>query len=235
MYMCRIGGACSCSVSVQSVRRVLPSVKAHVHKAMLKCTTQRVFTHTTPRCRTHQGDPNFWATKLHFSLASPSFYNYPYAFGYLFSLGVYATREHQVGRLTEVSTLCTHHHEVATGQNTCMLRLQIVATASVRIWLPFSLGVYATREHQLGIRQRWRGRTIDVASYSLLTWVGTQKKKNSRAHTSDPRTRASRSHTHTTHTHTHTLSHTHTTHTHTRGRAPTSTPPTLRCCATPGA
>lgn len=40
-------------------------------------------------------EPNdlFWATKLHFSIAEISFYNYPYLFGYLFSTGVYATRK----------------------------------------------------------------------------------------------------------------------------------------------
>lgn len=35
----------------------------------------------------------FWASKLHFSIAEVSFYNYPYLFGYLFSKGVYAQRE----------------------------------------------------------------------------------------------------------------------------------------------
>jgi oligoendopeptidase F len=38
-------------------------------------------------------DPMFWASKLHFSIAGLSFYNFPYTFGYLFSLGVYAQRE----------------------------------------------------------------------------------------------------------------------------------------------
>lgn len=35
----------------------------------------------------------YWMTKLHFSMASPSFYNFPYTFGYLFSLSLYARRE----------------------------------------------------------------------------------------------------------------------------------------------
>ncbi|MGF1723990.1 M3 family oligoendopeptidase [Photobacterium nomapromontoriensis] len=35
----------------------------------------------------------FWASKLHFSIAEVSFYNYPYLFGYLFSKGVYAQRD----------------------------------------------------------------------------------------------------------------------------------------------
>ncbi|KGY12640.1 oligoendopeptidase F [Vibrio tubiashii] len=38
-------------------------------------------------------DPYFWASKLHFSISEVSFYNYPYLFGYLFSVGVYAQRD----------------------------------------------------------------------------------------------------------------------------------------------
>jgi len=35
----------------------------------------------------------FWATKLHFYITNPSFYNFPYIFGYLFSQRIYAERE----------------------------------------------------------------------------------------------------------------------------------------------
>ena len=35
----------------------------------------------------------FWASKLHFYISGVSFYNFPYTFGYLFALGVYAQRE----------------------------------------------------------------------------------------------------------------------------------------------
>lgn len=38
-------------------------------------------------------DKMYWATKLHFSMSGISFYNYPYTFGYLFSISVYARRE----------------------------------------------------------------------------------------------------------------------------------------------
>jgi oligoendopeptidase F len=38
-------------------------------------------------------DEMFWASKLHFSIADLGFYNYPYLFGYLFSLGIYAQKE----------------------------------------------------------------------------------------------------------------------------------------------
>jgi oligoendopeptidase F len=35
-------------------------------------------------------EPHFWASKLHFYITSYPFYNFPYTFGYLFSLSVYA-------------------------------------------------------------------------------------------------------------------------------------------------
>ncbi|ATH93076.1 oligoendopeptidase [Bacillus glycinifermentans] len=34
--------------------------------------------------------PYFWASKLHFYITSIPFYNFPYTFGYLFSLGIYS-------------------------------------------------------------------------------------------------------------------------------------------------
>ena len=37
-------------------------------------------------------DPMFWASKLHFFISGLSFYNFPYLFGYLFSMGVYLRR-----------------------------------------------------------------------------------------------------------------------------------------------
>ena len=40
-----------------------------------------------------QYDDLFWASKLHFSMSSLGFYNYPYLFGYLFSLGIYAQQD----------------------------------------------------------------------------------------------------------------------------------------------
>ncbi|QDP40002.1 M3 family oligoendopeptidase [Radiobacillus deserti] len=35
-------------------------------------------------------NPVFWASKLHFHITDVPFYNFPYTFGYLFSLGIYA-------------------------------------------------------------------------------------------------------------------------------------------------
>lgn len=38
----------------------------------------------------HEYHPLFWASKLHFFITGVPFYNFPYTFGYLFSLGIYA-------------------------------------------------------------------------------------------------------------------------------------------------
>lgn len=40
-----------------------------------------------------KNDDLFWAHKLHFHIAGLSFYNFPYTFGYLFSLSIYARRK----------------------------------------------------------------------------------------------------------------------------------------------
>lgn len=39
--------------------------------------------------------PHFWASKLHFFIDDVPFYNFPYTFGYLFSLGIYAHAKKQ--------------------------------------------------------------------------------------------------------------------------------------------
>lgn len=46
----------------------------------------------------------FSATKLHFSISGISFYNYPYTYGYLFSLSVYAARERLGSKFADVYT-----------------------------------------------------------------------------------------------------------------------------------
>ena len=40
-------------------------------------------------------DEMFWAWKLHFYISEVSFYNFPYTFGYLFSLGIFARAKEQ--------------------------------------------------------------------------------------------------------------------------------------------
>jgi oligoendopeptidase F len=42
-------------------------------------------------------DPWFWASKLHFYITGLSFYNFPYTFGYLFSLGIFALAQQEGG------------------------------------------------------------------------------------------------------------------------------------------
>ena len=49
-------------------------------------------------------DDMFWATKLHFSISQLGFYNYPYLFGYLFSLGIYAQQEQYGVNFNELYT-----------------------------------------------------------------------------------------------------------------------------------
>lgn len=39
-----------------------------------------------------ENDRMYWASKLHFSMSGVSFYNYPYTFGYLFALSIYARK-----------------------------------------------------------------------------------------------------------------------------------------------
>jgi len=45
-------------------------------------------------------DDMFWASKLHFSISGFGFYNYPYLFGYLFSLGIYAQKDNSAADFT---------------------------------------------------------------------------------------------------------------------------------------
>jgi oligoendopeptidase F len=49
-------------------------------------------------------DEMFWATKLHFSISQLGFYNYPYLFGYLFSLGIYAQKDNYGDKFNELYT-----------------------------------------------------------------------------------------------------------------------------------
>src|SRR5699024_10194704 len=42
-------------------------------------------------------DAKFWSSKLHFHITGVPFYNFPYTFGYLFSLGIYAHAKQKGG------------------------------------------------------------------------------------------------------------------------------------------
>lgn len=45
--------------------------------------------------------PHFWASKLHFFIDDISFYNFPYTFGYLFSMGIYAYAQQTEGNFED--------------------------------------------------------------------------------------------------------------------------------------
>ncbi len=45
--------------------------------------------------------PHFWASKLHFYIDDVPFYNFPYTFGYLFSMGIYAYAQKSEGNFEE--------------------------------------------------------------------------------------------------------------------------------------
>ncbi|WP_117160909.1 M3 family oligoendopeptidase [Paraliobacillus sp. X-1268] len=51
-------------------------------------------------------DPTFWASKLHFHITDVPFYNFPYTFGYLFSMGIYARA------LEDTATFETFYNEL---------------------------------------------------------------------------------------------------------------------------
>lgn len=46
-------------------------------------------------------EPHFWASKLHFFITGTPFYNFPYTFGYLFSLSIYAKSLEEGGNFEE--------------------------------------------------------------------------------------------------------------------------------------
>lgn len=85
-------------------------------------------------------DSMFWASKLHFSISGLSFYNYPYLFGYLFSLGVYAQKDkmgsdfkqayrellRDTGRMTAEELIRKHLDQDITQQDFWLSSLKIV-------------------------------------------------------------------------------------------------------------
>ncbi|MBC7713411.1 MAG: M3 family oligoendopeptidase [Rhizobacter sp.] len=85
-------------------------------------------------------DEMFWASKLHFSMAGRSFYNYPYLFGYLFSLGIYAKKDslgadfhskyvellRDTGRMTAEDLILKHFNEDITKKDFWLKSIRIV-------------------------------------------------------------------------------------------------------------
>lgn len=61
-------------------------------------------------------DEMFWASKLHFHISALGFYNYPYLFGYLFSLGIYAKRNQYGCDFTNIYTSLLRDTGVMTAE-----------------------------------------------------------------------------------------------------------------------
>jgi oligoendopeptidase F len=69
-------------------KRILRNVTVPETKEIMIASQKRWYENTLS-----EYNEMFWASKLHFSISGISFYNYPYLFGYLFSLGIYAKKE----------------------------------------------------------------------------------------------------------------------------------------------
>lgn len=69
-------------------------------------------------------DEMFWASKLHFSISQLGFYNYPYLFGYLFSLGIYAQRERYGAAFNDLYTTLLRDTGTRTAEDLVQQHLQ---------------------------------------------------------------------------------------------------------------
>lgn len=69
-------------------------------------------------------DEMFWASKLHFSIAALGFYNYPYLFGYLFSLGIYAQKDHYGAQFNDLYTKLLRDTGTMTAEDVVLRHLQ---------------------------------------------------------------------------------------------------------------
>ncbi|MBW4460354.1 MAG: M3 family oligoendopeptidase [Nodosilinea sp. WJT8-NPBG4] len=69
-------------------------------------------------------DDMFWASKLHFSIAELGFYNYPYLFGYLFSLGIYAQKDHYGAQFNDLYTKLLRDTGSMTAEDVVLRHLQ---------------------------------------------------------------------------------------------------------------
>ncbi|MBD2108154.1 MULTISPECIES: M3 family oligoendopeptidase [unclassified Nodosilinea] len=69
-------------------------------------------------------DDMFWASKLHFSIAELGFYNYPYLFGYLFSLGIYAQKDQYGAQFNDLYTKLLRDTGSMTAEDVVLRHLQ---------------------------------------------------------------------------------------------------------------
>ena len=68
--------------------------------------------------------PHFWASKLHFYITYVPFYNFPYTFGYLFSLSVYAKALEEGAGFEEKYMALLRDTAVMTAEDLAMKHLQ---------------------------------------------------------------------------------------------------------------
>ncbi|MEL6469415.1 MAG: M3 family oligoendopeptidase [Cyanobacteria bacterium J06623_4] len=69
-------------------------------------------------------DDLFWASKLHFSISGLGFYNYPYLFGYLFSLGIYAQQDAHADQFNQRYTSLLRDTGTMTAEDLVQHHLQ---------------------------------------------------------------------------------------------------------------
>ncbi|RNF38422.1 M3 family oligoendopeptidase [Planococcus salinus] len=70
------------------------------------------------------GHPHFWASKLHFYITYVPFYNFPYTFGYLFSLSVYAKALEEGKGFEEKYMALLRDTAIMTAEDLAMKHLQ---------------------------------------------------------------------------------------------------------------
>ena len=80
-----------------------------------------------------QLDPWFWASKGHFYITEISFYNFPYIFGYLFSMGIYAQALKQGAEFLPIFTKLLRLTGSASCEDTARLGLGADLTDS-KFW-----------------------------------------------------------------------------------------------------
>lgn len=70
-----------------------------------------------------EAHPHFWATKMHFHITGVPFYNFPYTFGYLFSLSIYAKAQQEGANFEEKYMALLRDTAVMTVEELAMKHL----------------------------------------------------------------------------------------------------------------
>lgn len=70
-----------------------------------------------------EAHPHFWASKMHFYITGVPFYNFPYTFGYLFSLSIYAQAQQEGANFEEKYMALLRDTAVMTVEDLAMKHL----------------------------------------------------------------------------------------------------------------